>query len=192
MGKVEKYEKLNKPGLWFVRSEYPASELKQYVYDFAVELGLPIVVYSNMSKKKIQNAVIDRIKKKCIEKAENENERDWLEQEMMEYNNHGFFWYPEELNDYIPNGSFWTNYVFFDEFKILSFTNSFSNLYLIDNLSELLLNVDGNDLPQTLLSIEKEAVENKKTVIVFVSPNQTLLTIVGYNSDKPITNIIDD
>ena len=192
MGKVEIFKKLNKPGLWFVCSEHPASELKQYVYDFAVELGLPIVVYSNMSKKEIQNAVIDRIKKKCIEKAENENERDWLEQEMMEYNNHGFFWYPEELNDFIPNGSFWTNYVFFDEFKILSFTNSFSNLYLIDNLSELLLNVDGNDLPQTLLSIEKEAVENKKTVIVFVSPNHTLLTIVGYNSDKPITNIIDD
>ena len=27
----------------------------------------------------------------------------------------------------------------------LLFANSFSNLYLIDNLSELLLNVDGND-----------------------------------------------
>ena len=36
MGKVEKYEKLNKPGLWFVCSGQPATELKQYVYDFAV------------------------------------------------------------------------------------------------------------------------------------------------------------
>ena len=35
--------------------------------------------------------------------------------------------------------------------------------------------------------------EYKKTVIVFVSPNDTLLTIVGYNSDKPLTyDIIDD
>ena len=193
MGKIEIYAKLNKAGLWFVCSEHPASELKQYVYDFAVESGLPIVVYSGRSKKEIQNAVIDRIKTKCIEKAENENERDWLEQEMTEYDNHGFFWYPEELNDYIPNGSFWNNYVFFDEFKILSFTNSFSNLYLIDNLSELLLNFDGNDLPQALLSIEKGAIEHNQTIIIFVSPNDTLLTIVGYNSDKPLTyDIIDD
>ena len=166
-------QKLNKPGLWFVCSEHPASELKQYIYDFAVESGLPIVVYSGRSKKEIQNAVIDRIKTKCIENAENENERNWLEQEMMEYNNHGFFWYSEELNDFIPNGSFWRNYVCFDEFKILSFTNSFSNLYLIDNLSELLLNFDGNDLPQALLSIEKEAIEHNKTIIIFVSPNES-------------------
>ena len=131
MGKVEKYEKLNKPGLWFVCSGQPATELKQYVYDFAVESGLPIVV---------------------------ENERDWLEQEMTEYDNHGFFWYPEELNDFIPNGFFWNNYVFFDEFKILSFTNSFSHLYLIDNLSELSHDY-GSDYSRALTSIEQEAVE---------------------------------
>ena len=165
-------QKLNKPGLWLVRSEHPASELKQYVYDFAVELGLPIVVYSGMSKKKIQNSVIDMIKTKRIENAENENERDWLEQEMMEYNTHGFFWYPEELNEFVPNGSFWTDYVFFDEFKILSFTNSFSHLYLIDNLSELWLD-DGGDLSRALLSIEKEAVEYNKTIITFVSSNDS-------------------
>lgn len=170
MGKVEKYEKLNKPGLWFVCSGQPATELKQYIYDFAVESGLPIVVYSGIPKKEIQNAVIDLIKTKCIENAENENERDWLEQEMTEYDNHGFFWYPEELNDFIPNGFFWNNYVFFDEFKILSFTNSFSNLYLIDNLSELCLGEEC-DLSQTLLSLEKEAVEYKKTIIVFVAYN---------------------
>ena len=69
MVKVKKYEKLNKPGLWFVCSERPASELKQYVYDFAVELGLPVVVYSGTSKKEIQNAVIDMIKAKCSVKS---------------------------------------------------------------------------------------------------------------------------
>lgn len=172
MGKVEKYKKLIKPGLWFVCSEHPASELKQHVYDFAVELGLPVVVYSGISKKEIQNAVIDMIKMKCIENAENENERDWLEQEMTEYDNHGFFWYPEELNDYVPNGSFWTTYVYLDEFKILSFTNSFSHLYLIDNLCDLYLDY-GNDISQALTSIEQEAMEYKKTIIVFVSPNDS-------------------
>ncbi len=54
MGKVEKYEKLNKPGLWFVCSGQPATELKQHVYNFAVESGLPIVVYSGIPKKEIQ------------------------------------------------------------------------------------------------------------------------------------------
>ena len=89
---------------------------------------------------------------------------------MMEYNNHGFFWYPKELNDYVPNGSFWTNYVFFDEFKILSFTNSFSKIYLIENLSDLWYDVEC-DIFQSLSSIEKEAIEYKKTFIVFVSSN---------------------
>ena len=170
MVKVEKYEKLNKPGLWFVCSEHPASELKKYVYDFAVESGLPIVVYSDIPKKEIQNSVIDRIRTKCLENANTENERNWLEQEMMEYNNHGFFWYPEELNDFIPNGSFWRNYVCFDEFKILSFTNCFSNLYLIDDLLELSHDY-GSDYSQALTSIEQEAVEHNKTIIIFVSPN---------------------
>ena len=170
MGKVEKYEKLNKPGLWFVCSGQPATELKQHVYNFAVESGLPIVVYSGIPKKEIQNAVINRIKTKCLENATDEKERDWLEQEMMEYNNHGFFWYPEELNDFIPNGSFWRNYVCFDEFKILSFTNCFSNLYLIDDLLELSHDY-GSDYSQALTSIEQEAVEHNKTIIIFVSPN---------------------
>ena len=91
---------------------------------------------------------------------------------MTEYDNHGFFWYPEELNDFIPNGFFWNNYVFFDEFKILSFTNSFSHLYLIDNLSELSHDY-GSDYSRALTAIEQEAAEYKKTIIVFVSPNDS-------------------
>ena len=165
-------QKLNKLGLWFVCSGRPATELIQSVYDFAVESGVPVVVYSGLSKKEIQNSVIDMIKAKCLGNGKNESERDWLEQEMTEYNTHGFFWYPEELNDFIPNGFFWNNYVFFDEFKILSFTNSFSNLYLIDNLSELCLDY-GSDFSQALTAIEQEAAEYKKTIIVFVSPNDS-------------------
>lgn len=102
MDKMDSYEKLNVPGIWFGCSEEPANQLSRYVYDLAVELGLPIVVYSNSTKKEIQNEVLGFIKAKCIEAASDELERNWLEQEMMEYNNHGFFWYPEELNDYVP------------------------------------------------------------------------------------------
>ena len=165
------YEKLNKPGLWFVKTGQPCTELCKYVYELAVELSLPVVVYSSASKREVQNNVIEMVKKKCVDMASDELERNWLEQEMTEYNSHGFFWYPEDKNDYLPNGSFWSNYVSFDEFKILSFTNSFSKLYLIDNLSELRYDGD-SELSQSLPLIEKEAVEYKKTLVVFIaSPN---------------------
>ena len=169
-------EKLNKPGLWFVCSTQPSFELCKYVYDLAVELGLPVVVYSAASKMEIQNSIIEMVKRKCVDMASDELERNWLEQEMTEYNTHGQFWYPEEMNDYVPNGSFWLNYVFFDEFKILSFTNTFSNLYLIDNLSELCYD-DESDWLQSLPSIEKEAVEYKKTIVMFIaSPHTEMLS----------------
>ena len=74
--------------------------------------------------------------------------------------------------EFVPNGSFWTDYVFFGEFKILSFTNSFSHLYLIDNLSELSHDY-GSDYSRALTSIEQEAVEYKKTIIAFVTPNDS-------------------
>ena len=91
---------------------------------------------------------------------------------MTEYNTHGQFWYPEEMNDYVPNGSFWSNYVFFDEFKILSFSNTFSNLYIIDNLSDLWYDEINDDNLSRLPLIEKEAIEYKKTLVVFIaSPN---------------------
>ena len=168
MGKLEKYEKLNKPGFWFVRSIQPAKELGRYVYELTVELGRPIVVYSNSLKKEIQNTVIDLIKTKCIENALDITERVWLEHAMSEYNTHGFICHQEERNEFIPDDSLWSEYVFFDEYKILSFTNSFSNLYLIDNLSEL-YNEKESVLLQVLSSIEGEAVNHDLTIIVFLS-----------------------
>lgn len=72
----------------------------------------------------------------------------------------------------------WYKNTFADDFYIELrryadlFTNSFSNLYLIDNLSELWLD-DDDYLSQDLISIEKEAVEYKKTIIVFVSFNDS-------------------
>lgn len=167
---LDNIEKLNRSGLWFVRSTQPSLELCRYVYDIAVELGKPIVVYSSLSQRDIQNNVIDDIKRKRIEATANELGRNWLEDELSEYNSHGFFWYPENMNDYLPNGSFWSNYVFFDSFKILSFTNDSSDLILIDNLSDLWYeDVREGDKSSLLPLIEKEAIEYKKTIIVFVS-----------------------
>ena len=173
MDKVDSYEKLNKPGVWFVKTGQPCTELFKYVYELAVELGLPVVVYSSASKREIQNNVIEMIKKKCVDMASDELERNWLEQEMTEYNSHGFFWYPKDMNDYLPNGSFWSNYVFIDEFKILRFTNDFSNSFLIDNLSELWYDEINDDNLSKLPLIEKEAVEYKKTLVVFIASSST-------------------
>ena len=153
---MDNIEKINRPGLWFVKTRHPCKELCRYVYDLAVELGVPVAVFSSASKREIQNNVIEMIKKKYVDMACDELERNWLEQEMAEYNTHGQFWYPEEMNDYVPNGSFWSNYVFFDEFKILSFTNTFSNLYLIDNLSDLWYDDKNEDVLARLPSIEKD------------------------------------
>ena len=169
---MDNIEKLNRPGLWFVKTRQPCTELCKYVYELAVELGLPVVVYSSASKREVQNNVIEMIKKKCVDMASDELERNWLEQEMTEYNTHGQFWYPEEMNDYVPIGSFWSSYVFFDEFKILSFSNTFSNLYIIDNLSDLWYDEINDDNLSRLPLIEKEAIEYKKTLVVFIaSPN---------------------
>ena len=173
MDKIDSCEKLSKPGLWFVKTSQPCTELCKYVYDLAVELGVPVTVFSSTSKKEIQNNIIEMVKKKCVDMAFDELERNWLEQEMMEYNHHGFFRYPEEMNDYVPNGFFWSNYVSFDEIKFLSFTN-FSKLYLIDNLSELWFDGESEgDLSKLLPLIGEDAVYYKKTLILFVSPNDT-------------------
>lgn len=96
---MDSYENLNKPGVWFVRSTRPSIELCRYVYDIAVELGKPIVVYSSIPKREIQNKIIEIIKRNRIEATTSELERNWLEDELSEYNSHGFFWYPKDMND---------------------------------------------------------------------------------------------
>ena len=83
---IDSYEKLNKPGLWFVCSRQPTIDLRMCIYDLVVELGLPVVVYSSTFKRVIQNAIISQIMKKCVDTASDELERYWQEGEMSEYN----------------------------------------------------------------------------------------------------------
>ena len=52
MDKKDSYEKINVPGIWFGCSEEPANQLSRYVYDLAVELGLPIVYIQIPLRKK--------------------------------------------------------------------------------------------------------------------------------------------
>ena len=58
------------------------------------------------------------------------------------------------------------------QLQISIFTNSFSNLYLVDNQAELWYDEINDDNLSRLPMIEKEAIEYKKTLVVFIaSPN---------------------
>ena len=110
------------------------------------------------------------IKKDCLESASDELEYNWLEQELSEYKTHGFLWHSEELNDYLPNGFFWSNYVQFDADGWLSLANCSFNIILVDDVAKMWWE-DETDISQILSKIEKDAIEKKKTVFLFVSQN---------------------
>lgn len=155
------------PGLWFVNSGRPTTELKQYIYNIAVEFGVPVVVYSSLSKRDIQNDAVNLIRKKYLDNVVDENERYWLEHEMTEYDNHGFFFHPQELNDYIENGAFWSNYVHFNDEEWLNFSCCPYDVVLIDDVRVLCDYEGETDLAKTLPMIHADAIERNKTVMVF-------------------------
>lgn len=164
MDKMDLYEKLNQPGLWFVDSE----QLSKFVYEIGVALGQPLTILTS-AKKEIQNEVFSMLKKDCLESASDELERNWLEQELSESYTHGFLWHPEELNDYSPNGAFWSNYTQFDDVGWLCLANCSFNIVLVDDVSKMWWE-DETEISRILQLIEKDAIEKGKIVFVFVSP----------------------
>ena len=166
---VNSFDKIIRPGLWLVKSRQPVVDVSRFVYEIGVEFGQPLTVLSS-AKKEIQDELVALIKKDYLEKTSDELEREWLEQELSEYYSHGFFWYPEELNDYSLNGSFWSSYVQFDADGWLSFENCSYDIILVDDPSSLWWE-DETDIKRVLPLVEKEAIEKKKTVFVFASPN---------------------
>lgn len=180
MDKMDLYEKLNQPGLWFVDSE----QLSKFVYEIGVVLGQPLTVFTS-AKKEIQNEVFSLVKKDCLEGASDEQEYNWLEQELSEYNTHGFLWHPEELNDYLPNGSFWTNYVQFDEDDWLWLDICRYNTILLDDIAKMWWE-DETEISRILQLVEKDAIEKGKIVFVFVSPCDGLRIDKCFNIIKSI------
>lgn len=166
---VDSFEKIIKPGLWLVRSRHPMDDVSRFVYEIGVELGQPLTVLT-FAEKEIKNEVFSMIRKDCLESASNELDYNWLEQELSEYNTHGFLWHPEELNDYLPNGSFWSYYVRFDDDGWLSLANCDSDIVLVDDAAKMWWE-DETDISRILYMVEKDAIEKKKTIFVFASPN---------------------
>lgn len=78
-------QKLSEPGLWFYKSFQPMTDIIKMVYELSVKNGVPVTVLSSCNKW-IQQDIIAMVRKDCIDTASNENERNWLEQEMAEQN----------------------------------------------------------------------------------------------------------
>lgn len=159
-------KKLSEPGLWFLRSDRQMNDFICLLYELAVKMGVPVTVLSQ-NKKQIQNAVIAKVRQDFIKSAHTECEKNWLEDEMLEYHTHGFFFYPEEMNDFVPNGPFWAEYVSFcDEDKII-LSNCKHKTVLVEDINALCYD-DGRVLPQILTLNNEEAVRNHYTVIVLL------------------------
>ena len=134
-------QKISEPGLWFFKSYQPTTDIVNMVYELSVKSGVPVTVLSSCNKR-IQQDIIARIRHNCIDTASNENERNWLEQEMAEYNAHGFFFHPQEMNVYVENGPFWSDYVHFDDEEWLNFSCCPYDVVLIDDIhiAEIIFN----------------------------------------------------
>lgn len=166
---VDSLDKIIRPGLWLVKSRQSVVDLSRFVYEIGVELGQPLTILSS-AKREIKDEVVALIRRNYLEGTPDKLERDWLEQELTEYYTHGFFWHPEELNDYSSGGSFWSSYVQFDADGWLSLANCSYNIILVDDPSSLWWE-DETDIKRILPLVEKDAIEKKKTVFVFATPN---------------------
>ena len=77
-------QKVYEPGLWFLKSSRPSSDICDLIYELAVKGGAHIFVKAQQNKN-IQRNVITRVMKDYLEEATDQNERNWMEQEIIGY-----------------------------------------------------------------------------------------------------------
>lgn len=160
-------QKLSEPGLWFIKSNQPRNDIRNLVNELTVKIGVPISV-NTTCKKEIQEYVIAKVMRDCIISASDENEKNWLEQEMSEYNVHGFFSYPEHMNDYVENGPFWEEYVHFNDDLPLQIHNYVDRIIVYEDIHTLEYDEETVFLKILQLNHE-EALRLNRTVIVLVT-----------------------
>ena len=163
-------KKISQPGLWIVKSMLPCRDISQFIYEMVYKGGVSVDIYTN-NKKEIQNEVVAMISQDCIDNASDENERNWFEQEMAEYNTHCFFWYPEEMNEYVSNGPFWASYAIIHEDNVLIHSNCVHSIALVEGIEKLWVEEE-EDIPRIFKEIDSEAKDHNKTVLVFLSDSQ--------------------
>jgi hypothetical protein len=148
----------------------PCRDISNLIFEMVYKGGVSVDIYTT-NKKEIQNEVVAMIRQDCVDSASDENERNWLEQEMEEYNTHGFFWYPEEMNDYVSDGSFWSNYAIIKDDNLLIHSNCVHSIALVDGIEKLWVEEE-KDIPRIFREIDSDAKDNNKTVLVFLSDSQ--------------------
>ena len=159
-------QKISEPGLWFMKSIKPITDISNLIYELTVK-GCAHLFVNTQYQKEIQREVIAKVMKDRIDEASDEDERNWLEREMSEYYEHGFFFYPEEMNDYVENGSFWKQEVYLGDDSNLSIFDYPSKIVIVEGIDYLPFEEE-KDLKENFLAIHEDAIVYEKNVIVMV------------------------
>ena len=161
-------QKVDMPGLWFLKSNRPLSDISDLIYELSVK-GCAHFFVRSQFKREIQKDVLAKVMKDFLDGASDENERNWLEREMSEYYEHGFFFYPEELNDYVENGYFWCDTAhFLDDLPSMpDIINFHNNNIILEDIFELGYD-DEKDLLKILQLNQEDAIRINTTMIIFV------------------------
>ena len=158
-------QKVDMPGLWFLKSSRPSSDISDLIYELSVK-GCAHFFVRSQFKREIQKDVLAKVMKDFLDEASDENERNWLEQEMSEHKEHGFFFYPEELNDYVENGYFWCDTVILmdDLHEIGNYSN---DIIILEDMNDLHYE-DETDLLKILQLNHVDAIRHRDTMVVLV------------------------
>jgi hypothetical protein len=156
--------KISEPGIWFMKSSEQITDISNLIYELSVK-GCAHLFVNTQYLKEIKRDVVAKVMKDRLDEASDENERNWLEQEMSEYYEHGFFFYPEEMNDYVENGSFWKEDVYLGDDSNLSIFDYPSKVAIVEGLNYLPFDED-KSIKDNLQFIHEDAIEYGKSVIV--------------------------
>lgn len=168
--------KISTPGLWFVKSRTISEDISQIIYDLAVSGALFLEIITS-DKERIINSVISRITKDRLLNANDSYERFRIEDDLSHYYEYGTFslWWENELNDYLPGGVFWGNQVWIHEYDSLFIENCVRETILLDDINSLYTQ-NYISLEGALRHTARRALQEKKTVFVFVHDNSSDLT----------------
>ena len=159
-------QKVDVPGLWFLKSNRPSSDISDLVYELGVNGSTHLYVRTQF-KKEVHNNVISKIIKGIIDGASDINERKWLEQEMLDYKEHGFSSNLQMMNDYIEEGFFWNDIVIMIDEIPLFCLNYRNAIIILEDINDL-RHDDEKDLLKILQLNQEDAIRINTTMIIFV------------------------
>ena len=161
-------QKVDIPGLWFLKSSWPLSDISDLIYELSVK-GCAHLFVRTQFKREIQKDVLEKVMKDYLDGASDKDERNRLELGMSEYKEHGFFYYPEEMNDYVENGYFWCDTAhFLDDLPYMpDIINFYNDNIILEDIFELEYD-DEKDLLKILQLNQEDAIRINTTMIIIV------------------------